>query len=303
MEKNLESVPQQEEGDQIGAPGMDSPYERIGIHARIVELGLDTDLNMEFITASLLDNNRRDVTLGTQDELMPLMESMSSSSSSRFRTMTINYVVVVTRIVEVYQVLMNGDSKPLEAMKELFSGLAKRKCNGISKPAMGARINLGPFYCIGTTVVVGLAFWLQIGFARLGYGFFFLDKLIGYGFLFAQAACADTGINVARLNRCYTHNTQEWHGGVILSIKGSNDKGFCVSLMIDIEGLYMHIVYHGHMHMTGTSISSSIIIIFERRSLTSIEALGLCCFVSFMYQARTSVLETVYIRTRCLNRD
>ncbi|KAJ4954874.1 hypothetical protein NE237_011657 [Protea cynaroides] len=70
-----------------------------------------------------------DEALGTQDELKPLMESMSSSSSSRFRTRTVNCVIVVINIAEVYQALMNGDSKPLEATKELFSCPAIRKCN------------------------------------------------------------------------------------------------------------------------------------------------------------------------------
>ncbi|XP_043713563.1 pyruvate kinase isozyme A, chloroplastic-like [Telopea speciosissima] len=52
------------------------------------------------------------------------------------------------------------------------------------------------------------------------------------------------GMNVARLNMC--HNTQEWHRDVIRNIKRLNEeKGFCISLMIDIEGLQMHMVDHG----------------------------------------------------------
>ncbi|RZC54320.1 hypothetical protein C5167_013179 [Papaver somniferum] len=49
---------------------------------------------------------------------------------------------------------------------------------GAAKPAVGARINLGSFYCIGTPVAVGLAFWLNVGFSGLW-----------YGLLSAQAAC------------------------------------------------------------------------------------------------------------------
>ncbi|KAI3908293.1 hypothetical protein MKX01_027315 [Papaver californicum] len=49
---------------------------------------------------------------------------------------------------------------------------------GTARPAVGARINLGSFYCIGTPVAVGLAFWLNIGFSGLW-----------YGLLSAQAAC------------------------------------------------------------------------------------------------------------------
>ncbi|KAJ4958974.1 hypothetical protein NE237_026085 [Protea cynaroides] len=51
MEKNLESVPQQEEGDQIDAPTVDIPYERIGTYAHIVKLRLDTH---RYISNSLI---------------------------------------------------------------------------------------------------------------------------------------------------------------------------------------------------------------------------------------------------------
>lgn len=51
------------------------------------------------------------------------------------------------------------------------------------------------------------------------------------------------GMNVARLNMC--HNTREWHKDVIRKIKQLNDdKGVCVSVMIDTEGS-QHVVDHG----------------------------------------------------------
>ncbi|KAG8378380.1 hypothetical protein BUALT_Bualt08G0131500 [Buddleja alternifolia] len=50
---------------------------------------------------------------------------------------------------------------------------------GIARPAVGARINLGSFYFLGTPVAVGLAFWLGFGFSGLW-----------LGLLSAQAACA-----------------------------------------------------------------------------------------------------------------
>ncbi|KAJ4978579.1 hypothetical protein NE237_009359 [Protea cynaroides] len=59
--------------------------------------------------------------------------SSSSSSSSRFRKRTIKSVIVMISIVEVYQALMNGDSKSLEPMKELSRCTAIRKCNGNPK--------------------------------------------------------------------------------------------------------------------------------------------------------------------------
>lgn len=52
------------------------------------------------------------------------------------------------------------------------------------------------------------------------------------------------GMNVARLNMC--HNTREWHRDVIRKIKRLNEeKGYCVSLMIDTEGSQIHVVDHG----------------------------------------------------------
>lgn len=50
---------------------------------------------------------------------------------------------------------------------------------GTARPAVGARINLGSFYFVGTPVAVGLAFWLNVGFSGLW-----------LGLLSAQAACA-----------------------------------------------------------------------------------------------------------------
>lgn len=52
------------------------------------------------------------------------------------------------------------------------------------------------------------------------------------------------GMNVARLNMC--HNTREWHKDVIRKLKRLNEeRGFCVSVMIDTEGSQIHVVDHG----------------------------------------------------------
>ncbi|KAM4088610.1 hypothetical protein ACB094_07G084800 [Castanea mollissima] len=52
------------------------------------------------------------------------------------------------------------------------------------------------------------------------------------------------GMNVARLNMC--HNGREWHRDVIQKIKRLNEeRGFCVSVMIDTEGSQIHVVDHG----------------------------------------------------------
>ncbi|KAK8659723.1 hypothetical protein V6N13_029917 [Hibiscus sabdariffa] len=52
------------------------------------------------------------------------------------------------------------------------------------------------------------------------------------------------GMNVARLNMC--HNTRDWHLDVIKKIKKLNEeKGFCVSIMIDTEGSQIQLLDHG----------------------------------------------------------
>ncbi|KAL3617114.1 hypothetical protein CASFOL_039508 [Castilleja foliolosa] len=52
------------------------------------------------------------------------------------------------------------------------------------------------------------------------------------------------GMNVARLNMC--HNTREWDMDVIKRIKKLNEeKGYCVSVMIDTEGSQIHVGDHG----------------------------------------------------------
>ncbi|KAJ7530492.1 hypothetical protein O6H91_14G005800 [Diphasiastrum complanatum] len=50
---------------------------------------------------------------------------------------------------------------------------------GSARPAIGAHINLGSFYLLGTPVAVAFAFWLKIGFEGLW-----------YGLLAAEIACA-----------------------------------------------------------------------------------------------------------------
>lgn len=55
---------------------------------------------------------------------------------------------------------------------------------------------------------------------------------------------AIAGMNVARLNMC--HNSREWHQDVIRKIKKLNqEKGYCVSVMIDTEGNQIQVVDHG----------------------------------------------------------
>ncbi|XP_051139058.1 protein DETOXIFICATION 54-like [Andrographis paniculata] len=64
---------------------------------------------------------------------------------------------------------------------------------GTARPAVGARINLGSFYFVGTPVAVGLAFYLGVGFPGLW-----------LGLLSAQAACA--------VSILYAVHCTDWEG-------------------------------------------------------------------------------------------
>nr|GMD82057.1 protein DETOXIFICATION 54 [Ipomoea batatas] len=72
---------------------------------------------------------------------------------------------------------------------------------GTARPAVGAHINLGSFYFVGSPVAVGLAFWLKLGFEGLW-----------FGLLSAQAACA---IFIIYAVLCYT----DWEGEALKAKK------------------------------------------------------------------------------------
>ncbi|KAJ0231999.1 Protein DETOXIFICATION 54 [Hirschfeldia incana] len=72
---------------------------------------------------------------------------------------------------------------------------------GTGRPTVGAHVNLGSFYFVGTPVAVGLAFWLKIGFSGLW-----------FGLLSAQAACA-ISILYAVLART------DWEGEAVRAMK------------------------------------------------------------------------------------
>ena len=68
------------------------------------------------------------------------------------------------------------------------------------------------------------------------------------------------GMNIARLNMC--HNTKEWHYDVIRKIKKLNEKGFCISVMIDTEGSQIHVVDHGAPSSVKVEVDFYISVIF-----------------------------------------
>ncbi|KAK6114765.1 hypothetical protein DH2020_007034 [Rehmannia glutinosa] len=75
---------------------------------------------------------------------------------------------------------------------------------GTARPVVGAHINLGSFYFVGTPVAVGLAFWLGVGFTGLW-----------LGLMSAQAACA---ISILYVVLCCT----DWEGEALKATKLAN---------------------------------------------------------------------------------
>ncbi|KAK9758198.1 hypothetical protein RND81_01G214600 [Saponaria officinalis] len=62
---------------------------------------------------------------------------------------------------------------------------------GTARPAIGARINLGSFYFVGTPVAVGLAFWFKVGFSGLWYGLLSAQVACAVWVLYAVLGCTD----------------------------------------------------------------------------------------------------------------
>lgn len=72
---------------------------------------------------------------------------------------------------------------------------------GTARPMVGARVNLGSFYFVGTPVAVGLAFGLKVGFAGLW-----------FGLLSAQLACVVSILYVVLLRT-------DWEGEALKAKK------------------------------------------------------------------------------------
>jgi len=62
---------------------------------------------------------------------------------------------------------------------------------GTARPAVGARINLGSFYFVGTPVAVGLAFGLKFGFSGLWYGLLSAQIACAMWILYSVLGCTD----------------------------------------------------------------------------------------------------------------
>ncbi|CAA3020670.1 DETOXIFICATION 54 [Olea europaea subsp. europaea] len=80
---------------------------------------------------------------------------------------------------------------------------------GAARPVVGARINLGSFYFVGTPIAVGLAFWLKVGFSGLW-----------FGLLSAQAACAISILYV--IFKCIDWEVETLKASKLTSLEMSN---------------------------------------------------------------------------------
>ncbi|KAL0391687.1 UNVERIFIED_CONTAM: protein DETOXIFICATION 54 [Sesamum radiatum] len=63
---------------------------------------------------------------------------------------------------------------------------------GTARPVVGAHINLGSFYFVGTPIAVGLAFWLSVGFTGCGWACCRLKLHVPYRF-YTSYSTAQTG--------------------------------------------------------------------------------------------------------------
>lgn len=104
---------------------------------------------------------------------------------------------------------------------------------GTARPAVGVRINLGSFYCIGTPVAVGLAFWLKLGFGGLWYGLLSAQLACVVSILFvvlmrtdweAEAARARNLTSVVQMSTCHDEeNTGFLAAAAAADYKGDHD--------------------------------------------------------------------------------
>lgn len=85
---------------------------------------------------------------------------------------------------------------------------------GTARPGIGAHINLGSFYFVGTPVAVGLAFGLNVGFAGLW-----------LGLLAAQVACALSILYVVLIRTDWEHEALKAKKLTTVEMSASNGVG------------------------------------------------------------------------------
>ncbi|XP_031097399.1 protein DETOXIFICATION 54-like [Ipomoea triloba] len=96
---------------------------------------------------------------------------------------------------------------------------------GTARPAVGARINLGSFYFVGTPVAVGLAFWLKLGFGGLWFGLLSAQAACAISIIYAVLCCTDWEAEALKAKKL----TVVEMGQCAVEIKHEESKGLLVS--------------------------------------------------------------------------
>nr|GLL44406.1 unnamed protein product [Ipomoea trifida] len=96
---------------------------------------------------------------------------------------------------------------------------------GTARPAVGARINLGSFYFVGTPVAVGLAFWLKLGFGGLWFGLLSAQAACAISIIYAVLCCTDWEAEALKAKKLIVVEM----GQCAVEIKHEESKGLLVS--------------------------------------------------------------------------
>lgn len=95
---------------------------------------------------------------------------------------------------------------------------------GTARPVVGAHINLGSFYFVGTPIAVGLAFWLGIGFEGLWLGLLSAQAACAASILYAVLRCTDwedeaaKACKMSNLEMASKFSNDEERKGLILDV-------------------------------------------------------------------------------------
>lgn len=103
---------------------------------------------------------------------------------------------------------------------------------GTARPVIGARINLGSFYMVGTPVAVGLAFGFKFGFSGLWFGLLSAQVACAISILYVILVCTDwenEGLKAMKLTSLEVEMGMNGGGdedGLLLSGDGDEDGDF-----------------------------------------------------------------------------
>ncbi|XP_068322603.1 protein DETOXIFICATION 54-like [Pyrus communis] len=127
---------------------------------------------------------------------------------------------------------------PIMGLRELGNCPQTTDCGilrGTARPVVGASINLGSFYFVGTPVAVGLAFWLKVRFGGLWFRLLSAQVACAVSILYVVVARTDweaeslkakmlTGLEMGDYkNEGQGHEKDEEESKGLLMIKGGDD--------------------------------------------------------------------------------